>query len=64
MTKLENTKTIISELEKLYSEAVEALCSALQDFLRDGKTPDPQARANGAFCYPELVIEYNPDGPQ
>jgi AMP nucleosidase len=63
MTKLENTKTIISELEKLYSEAVDALCSALQDFLRDGKTPDPQARANGAFCYPELVIEYNPDGP-
>ena len=63
MTKLENTKTIISELEKLYSEAVDALCSALQDFLRDGKTPDPQARADGAFCYPELVIEYNPDGP-
>ena len=63
MTKLENTKNIISELEKLYSEAVDALCSALQDFLRDGKTPDPEARANGAFCYPELVIEYNPDGP-
>ncbi|MCR9079595.1 MAG: AMP nucleosidase [Hyphomonadaceae bacterium] len=63
MTKLENPKNIISELEKLYSEAVDALCSALQDFLRDGKTPDPDARANGAFCYPELVIEYNPDGP-
>ena len=63
MTKLENPKNIISELEKLYSEAVDALCSALQDFLRDGKTPDPEARANGAFCYPELVIEYNPDGP-
>ena len=63
MTKLDNPKNIINELEKLYSEAVDALCSALQDFLRDDKTPDPEARANGAFCYPELVIEYNPDGP-
>nr|WP_070960577.1 AMP nucleosidase [Hyphomonas sp. Mor2] len=62
MTKLDNPKNIISELEKLYSEAVDALCSALQDFLQDGETPDPDARANGAFCYPELVIEYNPDG--
>lgn len=63
MTKLDTPKKIISELEKLYSEAVEALCSALQDFLHEGKTPDLEARANGAFCYPELVIEYNPDGP-
>ncbi len=63
MTKLDTPKKIISELEKLYSEAVEALCSALQDFLHEGKTPDPEARANGAFCYPELIIEYNPDGP-
>lgn len=63
MTKLDNSKTIISELEKLYSEAVAALTSALQDYLRDGKTPDEEARKNGAFCYPELIIRYNPDGP-
>ena len=63
MTKLETPKKIIDELEKLYSEAVDALCDALQDYLHHGKTPDPEARANGAFCYPELIIRYNPDGP-
>ena len=63
MTKLENTKNIIRELEKLYSDAVEALCAALQDYLHNGTTPDLDARANGAFCYPELIIRYNPDGP-
>jgi AMP nucleosidase len=62
MTKLETPKQIIDELEKLYSQAVDALCTALQDYLRDSKTPDPEARANGVFCYPELVIRYNPIG--
>ncbi|MEM7459522.1 MAG: AMP nucleosidase, partial [Pseudomonadota bacterium] len=63
MTKLNNPKDIINELEKLYSQSVEALCAALQDYLHEGKTPDPEARASGAFCYPELIIRYNPDGP-
>ncbi|MEL6857350.1 MAG: AMP nucleosidase [Pseudomonadota bacterium] len=63
MTKLETPKTIIDELEKLYTTSVNALCDALQAYLKDGKTPDPKARAAGAFCYPELIIHYNPDGP-
>ena len=63
MSKLNNPKDIIDELEKLYSQSVAALSSALQDYLRDGKTPDPEARTNGAFCYPELIIRYNPEGP-
>ena len=63
MSKLNNPKNIIDELEKLYSQSVAALSSALQDYLRDGKTPDPEARTNGAFCYPELIIRYNPEGP-
>ena len=63
MTKLKTPETIINELEKLYCEAVQALSAALQDYLKDGQTPDEDARANGAFCYPELIIRYNPDGP-
>ncbi|MEL6860392.1 MAG: AMP nucleosidase [Pseudomonadota bacterium] len=63
MTKQKTPETIINELEKLYSEAVQALSAALQDYLKDGKTPDEDARARGAFCYPELIIRYNPDGP-
>ena len=63
MSKLNNPKNIIDELEKLYSQSVEAISTALQDYLREGKTPDPDARAKGAFCYPELIIRYNPEGP-
>ena len=62
MTKLTKSEQIIDELEKLYAEAVNALSTALQDFLRDNKTPDQDARDKGAFCYPELIIRYNPDG--
>ncbi len=63
MSKLNNPKNIIDELERLYSQSVEAISTALQDYLREGKTPDPDARAKGAFCYPELIIRYNPEGP-
>ncbi len=63
MTKLDTPEKIIDALEALYSQAVEALCDALQAYLRDGETPDQEARAKGAFCYPELIISYNPDGP-
>ncbi|MEL7040233.1 MAG: AMP nucleosidase [Pseudomonadota bacterium] len=63
MTKLTQPKEIIDALEQLYSNAVEALCEALQDYLRKGQTPDPAVRQSGGFCYPELVIKYNPDGP-
>lgn len=63
MTKLDNPKEIIDELIKLYAQSVNTLNASLQDFLHNGKTPDPDDRANGAFCYPELIIRYNPDGP-
>lgn len=63
MTKLNNPKDIIDELEKLYSDAVTALTDALHDFLHEARTPQPKLRESGAFCYPELTIRYNPDGP-
>ncbi|MBR9833701.1 MAG: AMP nucleosidase [Alphaproteobacteria bacterium] len=63
MSKLKNPKEIIDALQDLYEEAATALSSALQDYLHNGKTPSAQARADGLFCYPELVIRYNPDGP-
>ncbi len=58
-----NSTAIIDALERLYSEAVEALSDALGRFIRDGTPPDGEVRASGAFCYPELVIRYDPDGP-
>lgn len=63
MSKLKNPTQIIDALQDLYEEAATALSSALEDYLHNGKTPSAQDRANGVFCYPELVIRYNPDGP-
>lgn len=54
---------IVDELEALYRSSVSALTDALDRFLREGQPPDGEARAAGAFCYPELVVHYDPDGP-
>jgi AMP nucleosidase len=47
---------IIDQLQQRYSEATGALRTALAAYLQDGEAPDPQARAEGAFTYPELKI--------
>ena len=57
------TSAIVDRLETLYSEAVVNLRAALDRFLRDGVPPSTTERGKGAFCYPELVIRYEPDGP-
>ena len=58
-----NSEDVVAALEALYIGAVEALSASLARFLKDGTPPDGEAREAGAFCYPELVIRYNPDGP-
>ncbi|MEO1101755.1 MAG: AMP nucleosidase [Pseudomonadota bacterium] len=63
MSNQTNPNTIVDELETLYASAVSALTDALDRFLREGQPPDGEARAAGAFCYPELVVRYDPDGP-
>jgi AMP nucleosidase len=47
---------IVDQLQQRYSEATGALRTALAAYLQDGQAPDPQARAEGAFTYPELKI--------
>lgn len=63
MSNQNNPNAVIDELEALYASAVSALTDALDRFLREGQPPDGKARAAGAFCYPELVVRYDPDGP-
>lgn len=64
MTKITGSpEDIVQALDVSYRMAVDALTAALQAYLRRGETPDPEDRAKGLFCYPELVIGYNPDGP-
>src|SRR5690349_16236994 len=52
---------IVDRLEAEYRSSVNALRSALKDFLAHGRAPDPKLRANGAFTYPELRLHW-PEG--
>ncbi|MEO0983200.1 MAG: AMP nucleosidase [Pseudomonadota bacterium] len=54
---------IVDQLQAIYDSSVAALNEALGAFLKTGEAPDPAAREAGAFCYPELIVRYHPDGP-
>ena len=58
-----NSHEIVDQLASLYDEAVVALNASLLRYMKEGVPPDGEARASGAFCYPELVLHYDPDGP-
>lgn len=53
----------IDKATELYNAAVARLRAALEAFVTKGQTPDPQARVRGDFCYPELRLAYDPNGP-
>ncbi|CAN5381156.1 AMP nucleosidase [soil metagenome] len=50
---------IVAELDRLYTASVERLKVALTDYLTDGRVPDPSARSDGSFAYPEIRLTYN-----
>lgn len=52
----------LSALERLYDQSVSSLKSAIQRFIDEGVPPDGESRASGVFCYPELIIRYEPEG--
>ncbi len=55
---------IVDELQRRYDQSVLALRNALRAYSDRGARPDPQARAEGLFAYPELRIRYAGDGPR
>ena len=60
----QSAEAILSQLNDIYTEAVRALRSAIEAFVAHGTKPDPDARANGIFAYPELRLTYHgEDGP-
>ena len=63
MSKHTTPKAVVDALEALYNEAVSALSNSLNTFLHNGTPPDGEARAGGAFCYPQIRLVYDPDGP-
>ena len=61
--KTQSPSEIVDALEAIYADAVSSLKTALVAFLQEGTPPAEGLREAGAFCYPELVIRYDPDGP-
>ena len=50
---------IVDQLASIYDELVANLRSALAAYINDRTQPDPVARSNGSFAYPELRISYS-----
>ena len=63
LRKTQTPSEIVDALEAIYAEAVTSLKAALVTFLQEGIPPAEGQRESGAFCYPELVIRYDPEGP-
>ena len=63
MNDIDSIPDIIEQLCDMFDESVAALRSALARYLMRGERPDPEARANGLFAYPELRIDYSSELP-
>jgi AMP nucleosidase len=63
VTREEDIPGLIDALGEMYETSVGRLRTALARYLAQGERPDPSARANGLFAYPELRIDYRPDHP-
>jgi AMP nucleosidase len=62
--KAANITAVLDELEAIYDSSIRNLRQALADFIRDGTRPDPEARAEGCFAYPELRVEHDASAPR
>jgi AMP nucleosidase len=63
MTTLDRLPYILDDLEALYEVSSQNLRRALGRYLETGEEPSPEARAAGAFAYPELRIHYDGANP-
>ncbi len=63
MKRLKTPEAVVTALSARYEESVGALSAALSAFIKDGTPPDKAARERGDFCYPQLRIVYDPEGP-
>jgi AMP nucleosidase len=62
MSNQEKAIAVVERLNDEYERAVDALRTALRAYLENGTRPDPQARFDGTFAYPELRLTYDPEG--
>ena len=63
MTSIDEIAALLDRLEAIYESSVGNLRQSLAAYARHGHRPDRAARAEGAFAYPEVRIEYDPETP-
>jgi AMP nucleosidase len=55
-------RSIVAELDRLYTASVERLQAALRAYIADGTIPHPDSRHDGSFAYPEIRLVYAQGG--
>jgi AMP nucleosidase len=58
MTTIAEAPQIVDRLEAVYQASVSSMRAGLKAFLEQGSRPDPQARIDGCFAYPELRLTH------
>ena len=49
----------LEKLDALYEQSVNALRSAISEYIETGKLPDQKARNEGLFVYPSLSVTWD-----
>src|SRR5215212_4788109 len=58
MNSQSDAHAVVDQLSSIYGESVQNLRQALAAYVRDGTPPEPDARVERHFAYPELRIDY------
>ena len=55
---MDSIAAVVTRLADLYDETVETLRSDILAYAETGTPPAPERRADGSYCYPELLIHF------
>jgi AMP nucleosidase len=54
-------RQLVDRLDALFNDATHRLRAAIEAYVRHGTRPDPAARTDGSFAYPEIRVHYAGD---
>ena len=52
-------RELVDQLDTLFTAATTRLREAIQAYVLKGTRPDPSARSDGSFAYPEIRVHYS-----
>jgi AMP nucleosidase len=57
-TEIANGRAIVQQLDALFKASVKRLRDAIEAYIADGTLPDPAARSDGSYAYPEIHLTW------